>query len=142
MKFPLRTVSALICACLVPVVYNCAGQSIPPAPSTHEKPAVAVSEAAAKETAAKETASGTAPAKPAPSTGTSSAKRYIIGPLDELEVKVWNSQNLSGFFPVSPDGMIAMPLIGRIKADGLTEEQLTQVIRDKLAESVFAKTRN
>ena len=69
-----------------------------------------------------------APAAPAvastPSTPVNSAS-YVIGPDDVLQVTVWKQQTLSGTFPVRPDGMISMVLLGDVKAAGLTPEQLS-----------------
>lgn len=49
---------------------------------------------------------------------------YIIGPSDVLKVTVWKEQSLSGEFPVRPDGMISMVLLGDVKAAGLTPTEL------------------
>jgi polysaccharide export outer membrane protein len=57
---------------------------------------------------------------------------YVIGPLDVLEIRVWNDPKLSGMYSVRPDGMIAFPLIGELKADGFTVPGLTQIVRQKL----------
>ena len=57
---------------------------------------------------------------------------YIIGPLDVLVVKVWNNPNLSGPVDVQPDGMLSMPLIGEVKADGLTSRQLKETLTERL----------
>lgn len=57
---------------------------------------------------------------------------YIVGPLDVLEIRVWNDPKLSGMYPVRPDGMISMPLIGEIKADGLSVPGLSDTVRQKL----------
>lgn len=62
---------------------------------------------------------------------------YVIGSLDLLDVQVWNDAKLSGYRDVRPDGVISMPLIGEIKADGLTVPQLTSVIKGKLRETVM-----
>jgi polysaccharide export outer membrane protein len=61
-------------------------------------------------------------------------KAYVIGPLDVLMIKVWNNPNLSGPVDVGPDGMISMPLVGEIKADGLTREQLRDSIATHLGD--------
>ena len=55
---------------------------------------------------------------------------YVIGPEDTLNILVWENAGLSGSVTVSADGMITMPLINEIKAEGLTADQL----RDKLTE--------
>lgn len=49
---------------------------------------------------------------------------YIIGPEDVLQVTVWKETSLSGAFPVRPDGMISMVLLGDVQAAGLTPTQL------------------
>lgn len=49
---------------------------------------------------------------------------YVIGPEDVLQVTVWKETSLSGTFPVRPDGMISMVLLGDVKAAGLTSTQL------------------
>jgi polysaccharide export outer membrane protein len=64
----------------------------------------------------------------------STKKAYVIGPLDVLIIKVWNQANLSGPFDVGPDGMISLPLIGQVKADGLTTRQLEEVLTQRLKE--------
>lgn len=70
-----------------------------------------------------------APAAPAPAaTATASTAvdgaSYIIGADDVLQITVWKEQTLSGTFPVRPDGMISMVLLGDVKAAGLTPLQL------------------
>jgi polysaccharide export outer membrane protein len=59
---------------------------------------------------------------------------YVIGPLDVLVIKVWNNQPLSGVYDVHQDGNVSIPLIGDVKADGLTTNQLKDVISKKLNE--------
>lgn len=51
-------------------------------------------------------------------------KGYIIGPEDILSVRVWREPELSGQFPVRPDGRISLPLVGEVQAAGLTPEKL------------------
>jgi polysaccharide export outer membrane protein len=64
-------------------------------------------------------------------------KPYVIGSLDVLSVTVWNDAKLSGFFDVRPDGMISMPLIGEMRADGLSVNELTALITKKLKATVM-----
>jgi len=56
-----------------------------------------------------------------------------------LYVKVWNQPNLTGMVDVQDDGMISMALIGQLKAEGLTIDQLTKLISSKL-EDYFQST--
>ena len=81
-------------------------------------------------------------ATPAPITGVeqgavvatpaSDASRYIIGAEDALQVTVWKEPTLSGTFPVRPDGMISLVLVGDMPAAGLTPMQLGVNITERL----------
>ena len=53
---------------------------------------------------------------------------YLIGPEDVLEIKVFDVKDLDTKVRVANDGTIAMPLLGRIEASGLTADRL----RDRL----------
>jgi polysaccharide biosynthesis/export protein len=63
---------------------------------------------------------------------TGQSPSYEIGPLDVLDVRVWGDEKFSGLFPVRPDGMITMPLVGEIRAAGSSVLQLQQSITAKL----------
>ncbi len=67
-----------------------------------------------------------------PSAAADAGNLYVIGPLDVLYVRVWGNQNLTGLVDVRPDGMLSMPLIGEMKADGVTVGQLREMIRARL----------
>lgn len=73
----------------------------------------------------------------APEQVSTEPKPYVIGSLDILQINVWNDAKLSGLFDVRPDGILSLPLIGEMKADGLTVPELTQLIKTKLAASVM-----
>ncbi len=45
---------------------------------------------------------------------------YVIGAQDVLTITVYDQVELSGKFTVDPDGTLTFPLLGRIKAGGLT----------------------
>ncbi len=60
------------------------------------------------------------------------ASRYIIGPDDSLQITVWQEPSISGTFPVRPDGMISLVLVGDIPAAGLTPMHLAHDITLKL----------
>ena len=57
---------------------------------------------------------------------------YIIGPDDVLDIDVFQAEELHRTVRVSYQGYIGMPLIGQIKASGLTPLQLEQLIAQKL----------
>jgi polysaccharide biosynthesis/export protein len=49
---------------------------------------------------------------------------YVIGPEDVLAINVWHETELSRSVPVRPDGKISLPLVGDLKASGLTPREL------------------
>ena len=57
---------------------------------------------------------------------------YTIRAGDVLQVTVWREENLDREVIVLPDGSISFPLIGSVKADGLTPAQLQATIKTKL----------
>jgi polysaccharide export outer membrane protein len=138
MKLPLRTFFGLIwmlacCAGQTSTGQTGAGQTEAGTPVSHPIDATPAAPDASREPAAKPRRAND-PAKPgaAASVPGSAAKPYVIGPLDVLDVNVWNDAKLSHIYDVSPDGTISMPLIGLIKADGLTALELGAAIREKL----------
>ena len=56
---------------------------------------------------------------------------YVIGAEDVLEVSVWKNSDLSKVVIVRPDGKISLPLIGDVKANGLTPNVLQNDISEK-----------
>jgi polysaccharide export outer membrane protein len=62
---------------------------------------------------------------------------YTIGVTDVLKITVWKNPELSiEAVPVRSDGMISVPLINDVQAEGLTPEELKDVIARELAEYV------
>ena len=59
-------------------------------------------------------------------------ERYVIGADDSLQVTVWKEPTLSGTFPVRPDGMISLVLVGDMPAAGRTPMQLSSDISERL----------
>ncbi|MFZ5877403.1 MAG: polysaccharide biosynthesis/export family protein [Nitrospirota bacterium] len=57
---------------------------------------------------------------------------YRIGPEDVLEVMVWKNADLSKTVTVRPDGMITLPLIGELRAGGLTAADVRAEIKSRL----------
>jgi polysaccharide export outer membrane protein len=57
---------------------------------------------------------------------------YRIGCADVLQVAVWRDADLSRQLPVRPDGFISLPMVGEVKANGLTPTELEKVISEKL----------
>lgn len=59
---------------------------------------------------------------------------YVLRPGDHVSVRVWREDSLTGSYEIGPDGIINLPLIGEIKADGLTEAQFQQEVTRKYSE--------
>lgn len=57
---------------------------------------------------------------------------YRIGPYDTLQVTVWKETQLSGAFPVRPDGKISLVLLGDVSAAGVTPMELSAQLTDML----------
>ena len=158
MKLSPKTVSTLVAYALLWGVPLCAGQSeatspgtqpavdiqpapVPPIPRETPAPPPDTPPAADKAKAAQSPAEtspeaslakSSAEPKIAAAGAAGSQKRYIIGPLDVLYIKVWNQPQLSGPVDVRPDGIISMSLIGELKADALTAAQLKEAIQARL----------
>ena len=45
---------------------------------------------------------------------------YVVGPQDVLAITLFDQQDLSGKYTVEADGTFTFPLIGRVKAGGLS----------------------
>ena len=61
-------------------------------------------------------------------------KEYKIGPKDLLEIKVFELPELNQTVRVSEDGTITIPLLGQVKIEGLTKDELEQRISGLLEE--------
>lgn len=60
---------------------------------------------------------------------------YRVGPLDQLEVSVFQVPDLSRTVRVNSSGEISLPMIGVVRAGGKTVAELETAIADKLRES-------
>ena len=58
---------------------------------------------------------------------------YVIGIGDALDINVWKEQELSKTVLVRPDGIITLPLVGEIKAVGLSPNQLQEQLAGALS---------
>src|SRR3954469_3367784 len=64
------------------------------------------------------------------------AVEYRIARQDLIEVSVWKEGVLSRTLPVRPDGKITLPLIGDVKAEGLTPAELEDTVQKQLVSLV------
>ncbi len=65
-------------------------------------------------------------------TGAQAAEPYKLNPGDVLEISVWKEEGMQRQVAVLPDGNIAFPLAGHVKAAGMTPEQLKTVLQKRL----------
>ena len=62
---------------------------------------------------------------------------YVVGPQDVVTVNVWGQPDVSGKYNVEADGTFTFPLIGRVKAAGLSLHGLEDEIRTRLSGRFF-----
>jgi polysaccharide export outer membrane protein len=61
---------------------------------------------------------------------------YRLGPADQLRVTVFNEAGLTGQFVIGSQGTVAYPLVGDIRAAGLTVAEFTEALRTALSQYV------
>ena len=85
---------------------------------------------------------GAAPAATPPPTvaGVATPPGYLIGPDDSLAVVFWREKDLSADVVVRPDGMISLPLLNDVRAEGLTPEQLRVALTSAASKFVEEST--
>jgi polysaccharide export outer membrane protein len=62
---------------------------------------------------------------------------YIVGAQDILTITSFDQEDLSGKYPVDSDGTFTFPLIGRVKAGGLTLRELEAELKRLLKDGFF-----
>lgn len=67
---------------------------------------------------------------------TQDAFLFILGPKDEVTVNVWRNDDLKRTVQIDPSGNIQFPLIGELKASGLTILQLREKITLRLSKYI------
>jgi protein involved in polysaccharide export with SLBB domain len=66
---------------------------------------------------------------------------YVIGPDDEIVIIISGYQEYSNRFKVNPEGFISIPNVGVVYVAGLTFEEATRRIQDKLAANGYGNIR-
>jgi len=69
-------------------------------------------------------------------------KNYTLGPDDELVIDVFGYQEANYHLTVSPEGSINIPFVGIVPVVGITVEQATKRIREKMIHSGYASLSN
>ena len=62
---------------------------------------------------------------------------YVVGPQDVLTITSYDQADLSGKFTLEADGTFTYPLIGRVKAGGLTLRALEDSLKKRLKDDGF-----
>jgi polysaccharide export outer membrane protein len=75
---------------------------------------------------------GCAPGRGLPDLPDASAANYRLGPGDGVRLITFGEESLTGEFRVNDSGAIAVPLIGAVRAAGLTTHQLEAAVTNAL----------
>ncbi|MGH1421772.1 MAG: polysaccharide biosynthesis/export family protein [Hyphomonas sp.] len=86
-------------------------------------------------------AGGVAQAGSTDALATRQATPYALGTGDRLRINVFGEDDLSGEFVIDNTGTISLPLIGEVKATGLSTSQLQVSIADALADGYLLEPR-
>jgi polysaccharide export outer membrane protein len=73
---------------------------------------------------------------PAPAAAATSDYKYIIGPLDLVNIVVWRNPELSMAVPVRPDGRISTPLVEDVPALGKNPGELARDLEKALSKYI------
>jgi len=73
---------------------------------------------------------------PVPVDARISGWNYLLGPGDSVNVFVWRNPEVSGSFPIRPDGKMTMNLIEDLQAAGKTPTQLARDIEKALSKYI------
>lgn len=57
---------------------------------------------------------------------------YVVGPGDRLRIKAYSDDQLSGEYEVNSAGFISIPLVGQVRASGMTVRQLERNIAARM----------
>ena len=80
------------------------------------------------------------PVQEAPVTAVNPAEGYLLEPGNRVRVTVFNEANLSGDLTIDPAGNIAMPLVGNVRASGITARDLSKRIEETLIRNALMQT--
>lgn len=81
--------------------------------------------------------SATASASPPPAASSVGADAYLLGPGDQLDLRLFDAPELSGPLDVLNDGTVQLPLAGSVRVSGLTLQQATVWFRSLLGEQLL-----
>jgi polysaccharide export outer membrane protein len=64
--------------------------------------------------------------------------QFTLGAADVIRVNVWKNADLSQTVTVGPDGFVSLPLLGEVRAAGMTANQLAQDLSSRLSSYVVS----
>jgi polysaccharide export outer membrane protein len=73
---------------------------------------------------------------PAPTAAATPDYKYVIGPLDTVNIVVWRNPELSMSVPVRPDGRISTPLVEDVPALGKNPAELARDLEKALSKYI------
>ena len=73
---------------------------------------------------------------PAPTSAATPDYKYLIGPLDTVNIVVWRNPELSMAVPVRPDGRITTPLVEDVQALGKNPAELARDLEKALGKFI------
>nr|WP_295109937.1 polysaccharide biosynthesis/export family protein [uncultured Caulobacter sp.] len=76
-----------------------------------------------------------------PVSASAQAADYLLGPADKVRVTVYGEPSLSGEFFISGSGVMSLPLIGEIKAGGMTLGQFQGAVQKALSDGYLKDPR-
>jgi len=71
--------------------------------------------------------------------GPASEADYVVGAQDSLVITSYDQSDLSGKFVVETDGTFTFPMLGRVRAGGMTLRAVEASLKDQLVEQGFFK---
>jgi polysaccharide export outer membrane protein len=118
--------------------------STPPVPATEAKPPEGKSPDPKPKPADANAPIGVDPARMAPPKAGDASKpggpmderSYILGAEDQIGIVVNGSADFNGTHLIRPDGRITVNLVGEVAAAGLTPEELTDALKEKIKKFV------
>lgn len=79
--------------------------------------------------------------RPAPAHHARASSVSTLRPSDQLRVQVYEEPSISGEYQIDGSGSISVPLAGRVRAAGLSPEQLERAIASRLSRSGLKEPR-
>lgn len=64
------------------------------------------------------------------------ASEYTLAPGDQLEVRIIGQKDLDSKQAIAPDGTLSLPMVGRVKVEGLNLKQLDQSLTKEYSKYV------